>query len=325
MLSIGQALSTAQGGQVDRWTGGQADRSNRVEYRRLGNTGLQVSAIGYGGAPLGLTNYLGAWDPTNTAQRQGAVDAILRALELGVTYFDTALSYGDGESERILGEARRQAAERGIGTEGMLLATKVPSRERSYEGVLRSVDTSLANMGVACGDVLQLHGSVWRDDEVEAVLAGGGLEALREARWAGKARFIGFTSETPSPGTYRLLRSGAFDVLQIAYNVLYQDACNLMVNSGPIVEAKERGMGVVTMRSLSSGVFQKLLGHWQARAGQQDQLDGYALALQFVLSNPRIDSALVGMRTVEEVERNAALADDQSGRVDLTELHRRYV
>jgi uncharacterized protein len=317
-----------------------------VEYRQLGSTGLRVSAIGYGGAPLGLTNYLGAWNPADAAQRRGAVDAILRALELGVTYFDTALAYGDGESERILGEARREAAARGTGTQGterMLLATKVPSRERSYEGVLRSAETSLANLGVQQVDVLQLHGSVWRDEEAEAVLAGGALDALRELRRAGKARAIGFTSETPSPGTYRLVRSGAFDVLQIAYNVLYQDACNLMVNSGPIVEAKERGMGVVTMRSLSSGVFQKLLARWQQQAQDQapdeqrpsessttgsanaPRLDGYALALQFVLSNPRIDSALVGMRTVEEVERNAALVEDRPGRVDLTELHRRYV
>lgn len=286
-----------------------------MQYRTLGKTGLEVSAIGFGGAPLGLTNYLSAYNPQDAAQRETAIQAILHALELGFTYFDTALSYGQGESERILGEARRRA---GADASRMLLATKTPGSQRTYEAVLQSAETSLANLGVDAVDVLQFHGSVWRDDDVEAAL-GGGLDAFHELRRKGKARFLGFTSETPSPGTYRLVRSGAFDVLQIAYNVLYQDACNLMVKSGPILEAKERGMGVVTMRSLSSGVFQQLLRQYAP------EVDGYALALQYVLSNPNVDSALVGMRTPEEVERNARLADDLAGRLDLELLHKRYV
>jgi uncharacterized protein len=293
-----------------------------MEYRTLGSTGLRVSAIGYGGAPLGLTNYLGEWSPTDAAQRQGAIEAIHRALEVGVTYFDTALAYGDGESERILGEARRAAlAQPALRQRAadMLLATKVPGKERSYEGVLRSAETSLKNLGVDRVDVLQLHGSVWRDGEVEQVLTGGGLDALQELKRQGKARFIGFTSETPSPGTYQLLRSGAFDVLQIAYNVMYGDACNLMVKHGPILEAADRGMGVVTMRSLSSGVFQKVLQRYAP------DVDGYALALQFILSNPYVHSALVGMRTADEVNRNARLVADAQGRMDLDGLHQRYV
>jgi aryl-alcohol dehydrogenase-like predicted oxidoreductase len=293
-----------------------------METRLLGRTGLRVSAIGFGGAPLGLTNYLSTYDPHRDADRQTALDAIVRALELGITYFDTALSYGDGASERILGEARRRAAERGIDVHSrMLLATKVPAGKRTYAGVLESAETSLRNLGVDHVDVLQLHGSAWRDDEADAVFTSGALDALQELKRRGAARWIGFTSETCSPGTYRLVRSDAFDVLQIAYSILYQDACNLMIKAGPIVEAKQRDMGVVTMRSLTSGVFQKVL----AREFPAAEYQAHGIALRYVLSNPYVDCPLVGMRTTAEVEQNAAVAADPTARFDLEELHRRYV
>src|SRR5687768_7471368 len=145
-----------------------------METRVLGRTGLAVSAIGFGGAPLGLTNYLSEYDPRREADRRAAIEAIVRAVELGITYFDAALAYGDGESERILGEARRRAAKRGIDVESrMVLATKVPSGKRTYEGVMESAEASLRNLGVDHVDVLQLHGSVWRDEEAEAVFTSG--------------------------------------------------------------------------------------------------------------------------------------------------------
>ncbi|HET7769195.1 MAG TPA: aldo/keto reductase [Chloroflexota bacterium] len=293
-----------------------------MQTRTLGRTGLVVSAIGFGGAPLGLTNYLSAYDPRQVEDRDTAITAILRAIELGITYFDTALAYGDGESERILGEARRRAAQRGLDIHSrMLLATKVPSGKRTYQGVIESAETSLRNLGVDRLDVLQLHGSAWRDDEAENVLTGGALDALQELKRRGVARWIGFTSETCSPGTYRLVRSDAFDVLQIAYSILYQDACNLMIKAGPIVEARERQMGVVTMRSLTSGVFQKLVSQALPTATEQ----AHEIALKYVLSNPYVDCPLTGMRTAAEVEQNVAIASDPTARFDLTELHRRYV
>ncbi|HEX2034406.1 MAG TPA: aldo/keto reductase [Chloroflexota bacterium] len=291
-----------------------------MEYRTLGNTGLTVSAIAFGGAPAGLANYLSAYDPDEPAQAEQVAKAIVRALELGVTYFDTALAYGDGRSERIFGEGRRRAGALG---ERMILATKVPSGKRTREGIVESAEMSLRNLGVERIDVLQLHGSRWTDEEAETVLRGSALDALRALKEQGKARFIGFTAETGSPGAYALIRSGAFDVLQIAYSILYQDACNLMVKSGPMIEARERGMGVVTMRSLSSGVFQKLMT--EQLPGIERQVDLYALALGFTLSNPYLDSAIVGMRTAQEVEHNVRLVETRAFRVDLEALHRRYV
>jgi uncharacterized protein len=291
-----------------------------MEYRVLGETGLTVSAVAFGGAPAGLTNYLSAYDPDDAAQADAVAAAVVRALELGITYFDTALGYGDGRSERIFGEGRRRAGRLG---EGMLLATKVPASKRAPEDVVASAEASLRNLGVETVDVLQLHGGRWSDEEARRVLEGGTLEALQGLKRQGKARAIGFTAETGSPGTYALIRSGAFDVLQIAYSLIYQDACNLMVGAGPMVEAAERGMGVVTMRSLSSGVFQKLMA--TAAPAAAAQVDLYALALGFVLSNPLVNAAIVGMRTAAEVETNVRLAESGAFRVDLEALHRRYV
>src|SRR5919107_1312461 len=104
-----------------------------MEYRSLGSTGLSVSAVAFGGAPAGLTNYLSAYDPDDPAQAAAVAGAVVRALELGITYFDTALGYGDGRSERIFGQGRRRAGDL---ARRMVLATKVPSSKRTYDGVL---------------------------------------------------------------------------------------------------------------------------------------------------------------------------------------------
>jgi aryl-alcohol dehydrogenase-like predicted oxidoreductase len=288
-----------------------------MEYRQLGRTGIQVSAVGFGGAPIGLSNYLDRWDAHDAASESEAVAAVHRALDVGITYFDTARSYGEGRSEDIYGKALRLA---GAAGKHAIVATKTSKRDP--HGITESAEASLAALGRETIDVLQFHGSRWTDEDAAAVLDGGGADAFEELRRQGKVRFIGFTAETGSPGTYRLLRSDRFDVMQIAYNVLYQDACNLMIKAGPMIEAKERGLGVVTMRSLSSGVFQKLLS--VAMPSIADQVDLYSVALRFVLSNPYLDCALVGMRTAAEAERNAALAADGT-RFDVVDLHRRYV
>lgn len=289
-----------------------------MDYRRLGATAFEISAVAFGGAPIGLANYLDRWNPNDPQDEARAVHAIHAALEAGITYFDTAASYGDGRSEQIIGKALAMAGEAG---KRAVIATKVSKRDRA--GIFASAERSLQNLGVETIDVFQFHGSRWTDEETAAILDGEGLAAFQELRAQGKIRSFGFTAEIGSPGVYRLIRSGAFDVLQIAYNVLYQDACNFMVKSGPILEAKERGMGVVTMRSLSSGVFQKLLQ--QHLPGLPADVDLHAFALNFVLSNRYVDSAIVGMRTVEEVHRNAAIAASKDSRIDLELLHQRYV
>jgi aryl-alcohol dehydrogenase-like predicted oxidoreductase len=292
-----------------------------MQYKKLGQTDLNVSVIAMGGAPIGLTNYLGQWDPSQPAAEEQISAAIHRAVELGINYIDTAFNYGAGTSERIIGKALQTLP---AGQPHPFLATKAGGPFR-HDHILASAEKSLVNLGVETLDVLQLHGNYWNDEEVSQVFNEGGLEALQELKRQGKVRFIGLTSEGGSPGAHALVRSGQFDVLQIAYNILYQDACNLAFQpgSGIIIEAKERNMGVVTMRSLTSGIFQKLMKQQQPDIEQH--LDLNALSLNYVLSNPYVDSAIVGMRLIAEVEKNVRIANQTENRLDLIELHKRYV
>src|SRR5689334_24209351 len=89
-----------------------------MEYRTLGQTGLRVSAVGFGGAPVGIPDYLSREDRDSIVFRAGAIEAVGAAVECGINYFDTAPSYGDGRAERLLGEALDGARER------VVLATK---------------------------------------------------------------------------------------------------------------------------------------------------------------------------------------------------------
>ena len=76
-----------------------------MQYRTLGRTGLRVSEVGCGGAPLGIPNYNERWDPRGSEESRSVIDALRRAIDLGYNYFDTAPSYGDGRSEELMGAA----------------------------------------------------------------------------------------------------------------------------------------------------------------------------------------------------------------------------
>jgi len=288
-----------------------------MEHRGLGRTGLKVSALGFGGAPIGIPDYLSHDDRESAAFRRAAVAAIHDAVARGITYFDTASAYGDGRSERVFGEALEGRRD------GVVLATKYPlRRETTAEQFAEGVRASLERLRTDRVDVLQLHGGYFDDAWADHILACGVLDWVDEAQARGLCRFRGITAETPSGGLERLLRSGRFDVLMIAYNLIYQSACNHQREpQGIIPFARSLGIGVTTMRPTTCGFLQKLLG--RAFPG----LDVGALtrlAIRFVLSTPEVDCCVVGMRTVEEVAANVALADDTEGHLDVAELHDRF-
>lgn len=278
----------------------------------FGNTGATVSRLGFGGAPAGLTNYLHAYDPRDAQQRQSVQAALETALELGVTYFDTAPGYGDGASEQIFGAVLAQAPA------SIFVASKV---NRDATDVRRSVENSLARLGRERLDLLQIHGTSYTAAQAESILAPGGmLEQMETLRKEGLVRFLGFTSEDNNAPVYRFIHSGRFDAMQIAYNLLHQHPYEPTRPFGSLLEAHNQGMGVCTMRALTSGIFQK----WLQMVNPQDTFDYGPALLQFVLSNPCVDVVLVGMRNAEEVRRNVAVANDAAGRIDLDELHRKY-
>ena len=133
--------------------------------------------------------------------------------------------------------------------------------------------------------------------------------------------YIGFTTEDTNDSVYRLIRSCRFDMMQICYNFIYQHPYEPSRPFGSILAAKEAGMGVVTMRSMTSGTLQK----WIQMVNPENTFDYTPALLQFILSNKYVDVALVGMRDVDIVEQNVAIAEDLDGRISVEKLHERYV
>ena len=144
------------------------------------------------------------------------------------------------------------------------------------------------------------------------------LERLREE---GLIRFLGFSSEDNNAAVYRFIKSGRFDAMQIAYNLLYQHPTETTRPFGSLLEAKQQTMGTCTMRTLTSGLFQK----WVQRVNPANTFDYTPALLQFVLSNPYVDVALVGMRSAAMVEENVRICRNIDARIDLATWQEKYV
>jgi aryl-alcohol dehydrogenase-like predicted oxidoreductase len=273
---------------------------------------VPVTRLGFGGAVAGLANYLGHYDAEAPANRARVIAAIRRAIELGVTYFDTAPGYGNGLSETLFGEALKG--------EDVYLATKVQLR---FAGnVRRSLEASLTRLQRDRVDLLQLHGNSYDTDQETMVLRSGGmLDELRRLKDAGLVGAIGFTSEDNNAAVYRFIESGGFDVMQLCYNFINQHPYEPSRPFGSVYEAKKRGMSVVTMRSATSGVVQR----WIGMVNPDNRFDYTAALIQFVLSNPLVDVALVGMRDPDIVESTVRIWRNRAGRIDIAALHERYV
>jgi uncharacterized protein len=273
---------------------------------------VPVSRIGFGGATAGLTNYSEAYDAGDPANRRTMTAALRRAVALGVSYFDTAPGYGDGLAETIFGKALEGAP--------VFLATKVPLSAAGQ--VRQSLEASLRRLRRDRVDLLQLHGSSYGPDGEALVLRTGGmLEELHRLRDEGLIGLTGFTTEDNDAAVYRFIASGGFDVMQIGYNLLHQHPYDPTRPFGSLIEAKRRGMSTVTMRTATSGTFQR----WIQMVNPANTFDYTPALIQFVLSNPLVDVALVGMRDVATVEANVRIWHDVVNRIDLTALHARYV
>ncbi|MFC4243178.1 aldo/keto reductase [Gryllotalpicola reticulitermitis] len=289
-----------------------------MEYSTLGRTGARVSHLGFGGAVLGLKNYLNAFDPADADDRRGLFEAVEVALESGINLFDTAAGYGNGESERVLGEAL--AGVREAAGEPLFLSTKL-----SHDGALsprQSLERSLGHLGRDHVDLVQIHGNSYTPDDVERILAPGGIaEQMQQLKAEGLTRFIGFTSEDDNGGVDALVHSGVFDTMQICYNFIFQHPYEPSRPFGALFEAEKQGMGILTMRAPTSGTFQR----WIQMVNPENTFDYTPALIQFVLSNPLVDVALAGMRDAEIVRKNVAIVADTAGRIDINAVHTRYV
>jgi aryl-alcohol dehydrogenase-like predicted oxidoreductase len=287
-----------------------------------------VSEIGYGAWGIGG----GLWSGKDDEEARRALD---RALDLGLNFIDTALSYGDGHSEQLVGEVARSRGER------IFIATKIPPKNRLWpapEGtplgeafphdyIIECTERSLRHLGVEAIDVQQLH--VWQDawtDEAEW------FDALAHLREQGKVRFFGLSLNDYQPqNALRALRSGRIDAVQVIYNLfeqapepqLYPLCQELNIGVIARVPFDEGGLtGAITpdsvfpeedFRSWFFAGDRKRKVYERAERLKQ-LLDAEAkslpeLALRFTLSHEAVSTVIPGMRRLAHVESNLAVSD----------------
>ncbi|WP_084150744.1 aldo/keto reductase [Azohydromonas australica] len=277
-----------------------------MKKRILGRTGLQVSPIAVGGAAFAYAHKAQGWDPLSEDGRKTVYRTLNDCLDRGINYIDTAPAYGNGYSETLVGEVMKTRRQ------DCVLASKV-WYELDHAGVTASVHESLKRLQTDHIDILQIHGRMYTPEEVQHIVTGGPLDALLELREAGKIGHIGITTEEPW-SVMPFLAHEAIEVYQIAYNFIYQAAARHF-----LIEAAKVNAGVVSMRTMTSGVLQREAA---ILAPQISPEDLYELALKFVLSDSRVHAGIVGMRWPKEVAQNAALAESWEPPVDFATMPR---
>ncbi|HSL01662.1 MAG TPA: aldo/keto reductase [Rubrobacteraceae bacterium] len=299
-----------------------------MNYRRLGRPGLEVSEIGFGAWGIGKSQWMGAEDDES-------LRALDRAIDLGLTFIDTALGYGDGHSERLVGQVVRRR------TETVHVATKIPPKNRTWpapsglhpdetfpaDHVRECTETSLKNLGLEAIDVQQFH--VWSD---EWVGEGDWLEAVEDLKEEGKIRFFGVSINDHQPtNAIKLIETGVIDTVQVIYNVFDQSPEDELF---PACQRHDVGVivrvpfdeGALTGRITPETTFEEgdfrndyfrgarkteVLERVRAIVGELGITDDEIaeVALRYVLSHPAVSTVIPGMRSVRNVERNMRVGD----------------
>lgn len=234
-----------------------------MEYITLGKTGLRVSKMGFGGIPI---------------QRVTAEEAkaLLEAVEsAGVNYIDTARGYT--VSEELIGQAIEGRRDK------FVLATKSMARDR--EAMAKDIETSLGNLRTDSIDLYQVHNpSVQQLEQVCA--PGGALEALLEAKEAGRIGHLGLTAHSLEV-FQRALELDWVETVMFPYNIVENQGADLME------QAAEKNVGFIGMKPLAGGA-----------------IEDAALALRYIAANPHVSVVIPGMYAPEEVAQNAAAVAD---------------
>jgi aryl-alcohol dehydrogenase-like predicted oxidoreductase len=299
-----------------------------MNQRPLGRTGLQVSEVGYGAWGIGGSMWLGAQDDES-------LQALNRAVDLGVNLIDTALAYGDGHSEELVGKVARERDEQ------IVVTTKIPPKNKRWPApdgvdpddafpadyVRECTERSLRNLGLDTIDVQQFH--VWSDEWVGRGSWLDGIEALKSE---GKIRAFGVSINDHQPANaLKLIESGDVDTVQAIYNVFDQAPQDELLPA-----CEQHGVGVLARVPFDEGSLTGTIGpdtefpdgdfrNHYFRGDRKAQVAGRVqailddleiereelpeVALRFILSSPAVSTVIPGMRTVRNVERNAAVAD----------------
>jgi aryl-alcohol dehydrogenase-like predicted oxidoreductase len=297
-----------------------------MNYRKLGRTNFRVSEIGYGAWGIGGIQWLGGTDDES-------LTALRRAIDLGVNFIDTALAYGEGHSEQLVGQVVRAAGR------NIYVATKVPPKNLlwparagigiesvfPYDYIIQSAEESLRNLKLDAIDLLQLH--VWNPEWIDR---DEWRRAFEDLKRDGKIRAAGLSLSDHDPDSgLSAIRTGLIDIVQVIYNVFDQGAARTLFplcikeNIGVLarVPLDEGGLtGKIDANtkfppgdfreSYFSGDRKRQVAEHVA-ALRRDLGDGVDLpgtALRFCLSDPAVSAVIPGMRTVRHVEANAVLS-----------------
>ena len=234
-----------------------------MEYRVLGKTGLKVSRLGFGGIPI------------QRIDASGTRALMEKMAAAGINYIDTARGYT--VSERYLGEALEGIRDK------FILATK--SMARTKDAMAADIDLSLKNLRTDYIDLYQCHNP--NVDQLKQIIGeGGALEALLEAKEAGKIGHIGLTAH--SLEVFELaLELPWVETIMFPYNIVETQGTDL------IAKCTEKNIGFIDMKPLAGGA-----------------LEDAALALRYVLANDHVTLTIPGMAEISELDQNLSAAEN---------------
>ncbi len=246
-----------------------------MEYRTLGKTGLRISRVGFGGIPI------------QRIDAEGTAQLMKMLVESGVNYIDTARAYTVSES--YLGEALEGIRDK------FILATK--SMARTKEAMAADIDTSLKNLRTDHIELYQVHNPNMQ--QLEQVMAeGGALEALFEARDAGKIGHIGLTAHSKEVFE-KALELDWVETIMFPYNIVETHGEEL------IHACAEKNIGFVAMKPLAGGA-----------------IENGTLAMRFIAANPDVTVIIPGMAEAKEIEENisAAACTEELSEAELSKI-----
>jgi predicted aldo/keto reductase-like oxidoreductase len=261
--------------------GGMAAPEPTIPRRRLGSTGETVTLVGLGGWHMARPGL----------PEQDSVRLVRSAIDAGITFLDNCWDYNGGESERRMGLALAEGYR-----ERAFLMTKIDGRTR--EAAARQIDDSLRRLRTDRIDLMQLHEVIHPDDPERAFRPGGAIEALAEARRAGKVRFVGFTGHK-SPSFHLAMLDAAdahgfrFDTVQMPLNVL--DAHFDSFERRVLPRLVEAGIAPIAMKPMGEG---RIVYEGIASAEE---------CLRYAMSLP-VSVVITGCESPERVAQAARLA-----------------
>jgi aryl-alcohol dehydrogenase-like predicted oxidoreductase len=308
-----------------------------MQLRVFGRTGMQLSVLGFGCGAVGGLMVRG-----DAADQERAV---ARAIAAGVNYFDTAVQYGDGQSETNLGRVLQQLkpANVAVGTK-----VRLPPGEtgRIDDAVRTSLEGSLARLRLDRVDILHLHNPVTENGGGPALSVRQVLDevvpAFERLREQGKIRFLGMTALGETAALHQVIDAGAFDSAQVVYNMLNPSAADALPARYPAQDygqlfdhTETAGVGVVGIRVLAGGALSgsperhpiagpapEPIGSAMSYDADIDRArrlmplveEGFSTSLteaatRFALSHPAMGTILVGMATPQQFEDALAAAE----------------